>query len=450
LFEAIPAVSLTYAFAVIQGIDAETASAWLFDPSLDAAGVLLGTAFFLAILPCTLVFQVIAVRALGRVPEGVISRWSLAYVRVWLKTGLVESANHWLSGTLLWHTWLRFAGMKLGRGCELMTIIDTIPELVEIGPDSFLADGIYLGGPRIHQGTVTLAPVRIGTNTYFGNNAVIAGGQTIADNVLLGVNTVADDTQIKPGTSWFGQPPFELPKREIVECDRHLTHTPMWLRYGNRVFWEWLRFALPLYPLVLVLGWVELVSAAESAVSLPVLLFGVVPALDFALLACLCLFGLALKWALLGRVKPGVHPLWSCWCYRWEFHFMAWDLFSAGPLSALEGTLLLNWFLRAMGMRLGKQVALGTGFAYVIDHDMLEFEDGATVSCYFQAHTFEDRVLKIDRVKIRRDATVGTGSVLLYGADIGAAAYVSPNSVVMKHERLLPGRDYAGCPTREE
>jgi acetyltransferase-like isoleucine patch superfamily enzyme len=79
---------------------------------------------------------------------------------------------------------------------------------------------------------------------------------------------------------------------------------------------------------------------------------------------------------------------------------------------------------------------------------MLEFGDGATVSCQFQAHTFEDRVLKIDRVTIRERATVGSAAVLLYGSDIGARAQVAPHSVVMKRESLLPGRSYTGCPTQ--
>jgi acetyltransferase-like isoleucine patch superfamily enzyme len=113
----------------------------------------------------------------------------------------------------------------------------------------------------------------------------------------------------------------------------------------------------------------------------------------------------------------------------------------------LEGTLLLSWYLRAMGVKIGCGVILGGGFSHVVDPDMLSFEDGATVSCQFQAHTFEDRVLKIDRVTIRRGATVGNSAVLLYGADIGAGAYVAPHSVVMKHETLLPGRSYSGCPT---
>lgn len=448
LFEALPALGLAYAFALIEGLDVEAAAAWMFQPTLNITGFLLGTALFLLILPMTLLFQVIAMRLMGPVPPGVISRWSLSYIRVWLKAGLVESANHWLTGTLLWHAWLRAAGMKLGRGCEISSILDTIPELIEIGPASFLADGIYLGGPRVHRGTVTLAPVQLSTNTYFGNNVVIAGGQKVPEDVLLGVSTVADDTKIRPGTSWFGHPPFELPRREVVEVDRRFTRAPRWISYGNRLFWELLRFALPLTFLLLALGWLQVLAAAESSVSLPVLLLGVLPALDFAALAIPCLLGLALKWVLLGRVKPGVHPLWSCWCCRWEFHYIAWEIYAAGPLSYLEGTLLLNWFLRAMGMRIGRHVVLSSGFAFVIDHDMLEFEDGATVSCLFQAHTFEDRVLKIDHVRIRRQATVGNSAVLLYGADIGEQTYVAPHSVVMKHERLLPARSYTGCPTR--
>ncbi|MEI9977336.1 MAG: hypothetical protein WDO73_37950 [Ignavibacteriota bacterium] len=113
----------------------------------------------------------------------------------------------------------------------------------------------------------------------------------------------------------------------------------------------------------------------------------------------------------------------------------------------LEGTLLLSWYLRAMGVKLGKRVVLGPGFAQVVDPDMMIVEDEATVSAMFQAHTFEDRVLKIDYVRVRRGATLGAASVPLYGADIGAGTYVSPHSVVMKGEHLLPGVRYAGAPT---
>ena len=220
------------------------------------------------------------------------------------------------------------------------------------------------------------------------------------------------------------------------------------IRYLDRVFWELLRNGLLVVPLLVLSIWFRLLAAAQPTVSSPVFLLAVAPLVSLSMVAFFCLLVLALKWGLLGRVRPGMHAFWSCWCSRWDFLYVAWAFYASGALSVLEGTLLLSWYLRAMGVRIGRRVILGGGFSQVVDPDMLEFEDGATVSCQFQAHTFEDRVLKIDRVVIRRRATVGSSAVLLYGADIGSHAHVAPHSVVMKRESLLPGRSYTGCPTR--
>ena len=445
---AMPLVLFAISAVLVTGVSAPDVMNWLFGPTFDLGVILPWIGIVIVQQPLTLALAALLVRALGRVPEGVIPCASLAHIRVRLKTGLVEWAGEWLSGGLFWPVWLRWAGMSIGPGCEISTIIDVVPEMVGIQPECFLADGIYLGGPRIHRGTVTLAACTLGKNTFLGNHVVVAGGQNLPADVLLGICTVADDRQLRSGSSWFGHPPFELPRREIVECDRRLTHEPSLFRYLNRQFWEWLRFALPAVPLLVLLAWFKLLAAAGADFSWPVFHFALVPAVTCAAGAVMCLVVLALKWALLGRVRPGTHPLWSCWCSRWDFLYVAWGMYARPVLTALEGTLLLPWYLRAMGARVGRRVVLGDGFAQVVDPDMLRLEDEATVNGLFQAHTFEDRVLKIDRVTIRRRATVGDSAVLLYGADIGAEARVAPHSVVMKQERLLPGRWYAGCPVR--
>jgi non-ribosomal peptide synthetase-like protein len=389
-------------------------------------------------------------RALGTVPEGVISRWSPAYIRIWIKSGLVDSAGTWLSGGLYWPVWLRWAGMRVGPGCEISTIIDVVPELIGIGPDTFFADGIYLGGPRVHRGTVTLAGVELSRNTFLGNHAVVRGGQRLPADILIGICTVADDRVVRPGTSWFGHPPFELPRREIVEVDRALTHEPSPVRVVNRLFWEWLRFALPVAPLLTFVGWVAAMSLADTTLPFVVALTVGSVAVALAATAAPGLFVLGLKWALLGRVRPGIHPLWSCWCSRWDFLYVAWGFIAGGVLASLEGTLLLPVYLRRMGMKIGKRVVLSEGFAQVVDPDMLEIGDDATVNAMFQAHTFEDRVLKIGPVRVGPHATLADGTVPLYGADIGAHAYVASHTVIMKHEHLLPGRRYEGVPSTRE
>jgi len=449
LVRAIPAQLLVLAFARAKGIDTARVLAWLAAPSLDA-GLLIGAMATASLaVPLTLVVEALACRAMGPVRPGVTSRWSPSWVRVWLKTGLVDAAGRWLWGTLLWPVWLRLAGARIGKGCEISSLIDTVPELVEIGPGTFCADGIYLGGPRIHRGTVTVDPVHLGKSSFLGNGVVVPGGPPLPDDILLGVCTVADAATIQPGTAWFGHPSFELPRRQIVEFDRRLTLDPSPIRYLNRVLWEWFRFTLPAIPVFVLPAWYALAAGATRDLSPAANHLAAAPLALLLALFFPALLVIASKWAFLGRVKPGVHPLWSCFASRWDFICMAWNIHAGRAASVLEGSLLLSPLLRLAGVRIGKHVVLGGGFAEDLpDPDMLTFEDGATVDCIFQAHTFEDRVLKLDRIVIRKDASVGRNAVLLYGAEIGAGARVAPNSVVMKHEHLLPGRAYAGFPTR--
>src|SRR6185436_9577605 len=323
-----------------------------------------------------------------------------------------------------------------------------VPSLVDIGPACFLADGIYLAGPRVHRGTVTLERTEIGANTFIGNHAVIGGGQRLPPDLLIGVCTVADDARMRPGTSWFGHPPFSLARRAPASVDRRLTHDPSFVRRLNRWCWELLRFAIPIVPLVGSILWMQGLFAALERFSVLAFISLIAPLLSAAFAAGLCLFVLAMKWLLLGRVRPGEHPLWSCWCSRWDFLYVVWTRLALPVLAGLEGTLWLPWYLRGMGAHIGKRVVLGSGFAQMVDPDMIRIDDEATVHALFQAHTFEDRVLKIDRVRIHRRANVASGVVLFYGADIGEDVWVAPGSVVMKRERLQTGRAYEGCPVQ--
>jgi non-ribosomal peptide synthetase-like protein len=216
------------------------------------------------------------------------------------------------------------------------------------------------------------------------------------------------------------------------------------------MFWEWLRFALPIVPLLVAVIWIYGTVVASTLLPFDVFVVAGTSAVVLACASLMCLVVVALKWALLGRVRPGIHPLWSCWCSRWDFLYVAWGVIAGGVLGSLEGTLLLPIYLRLMGMKIGKRVVLGGGFAQVVDPDMVEIGDGATVSAMFQAHTFEDRVLKIDHVRVGAWSTLGDSTVPLYGADIGAHTYVAPHSVIMKREHLLPGLRYEGAPTRRQ
>ncbi len=451
LWLGVPLALAALAAEWLQGAGAEGLVRWLYAGDLSWAGAAGMLATSLVCVPLGLAAQALSLRWMGRVAPGTMDRWGLDALRVWVKSGAVDAAGRWLSGSIYWPIWLRIAGMRIGRGCEVSTIIDVVPEAVTIGEECFFADGIYFCSPRVHQGTVTLGATTLGRNTFLGNHAVVPAGADYPNGLFVGVATVADAARAREDSGWFGHPAMELPRREVVSADRHLTHEPSAIRYCSRVFWESLRFALPVVPGLVFLAWLGAVGSLRPAAwtaSNSAWFFAVaLPGVTFAALASLCGVILIMKWALLGRVRPGQHPLWSCWCSRWDFLFVAWSMYARALLERLEGTIFLVWFLRAIGMRIGRDVILGDGFAQVVDPDMLTFEDGATVTCNFQAHTFEDRILKIDHLVVRRNATVGHHTVVFYGADIGEGAHVDPHSVVMKQETLEAGGAYAGCPT---
>ena len=254
---------------------------------------------------------------------------------------------------------------------------------------------------------------------------------------------------MRPHTAWFGQPAFELPRRQIVAADARFTDHPSALRYATRLFWEVSRFSLPVVPTLAVLLYFSGVERAAAAGPWWTLLV-TVPLITLGTSLLPILVALATKWSLLGRVRPGVHPLWSCWNSRWDFYCVVWNIYVRELAAELRGTAFLAVLLRAAGARVGRGVVLGGRFAEDLpDPDMLTIEDGATVEGAFQAHTFEDRVLKNGPVILRAGSTVGHSALLLYGADVSAGARVAPHSVVMKHERLLPGGSYEGFPIHD-
>ncbi|MGB0645763.1 MAG: amino acid adenylation protein, partial [Bradymonadia bacterium] len=316
---------------------------------------------------------------------------------------------------------------------------------VELKGRCFSADGIYFAVPQLAHGQVTYRRTVYEQEVFLGNHAVIEAGTHVNKGVLFGVCTVAPKAT-SAGTSWFGTPTFELPNREIVVVDESLTHRPGAVRFMNRLLWETLRFAMPALGVVFLMAWLRFASSENEVLSIEAFGRGALVSVGLALVSVGMV--LVMKWGLLGRVKSGQHGLWSCWCSRWDFVYVFWGVYARPILAALEGTQLLNVILRCFGVSIGKRVFLGSGFAQVVDPDMLNFGDNSTVMTLFQAHSFEDRVLKIAPVFIEQDSTVGEGTVMLYGARIGSGSIVGEQSVIMKNERLSAATIFAGAPTK--
>ncbi|MCB1188926.1 MAG: amino acid adenylation domain-containing protein [Leptospiraceae bacterium] len=396
----------------------------------------------------SLCWQALLCKNVFIIQPGVYSYRSWTMIKVWIKESLVHNAGQWLSGTLFWPIWLRISGMKVGSKSEISTIMEVIPELVEVEGYCFFADGIYLGSPTIKNGSIYCEKTYFEKGVFIGNHAVIPCGVHLSEDCLIGVCTVAKPQILKSKASFFGHPPFELPKREILQYDDRLTYNPSFIQLVTRIFWESLRFLLPVLPTVVSFYWIYILNEGTRMYN-PVHFYSwFVPSCFIFYGFLFCFITWLCKWIFLGKMKTGEHPLWSCWCSRWDFLYVLWRVYATPFLRFFEDTVFIQWWLRMMGVDIGKNVSLIGHFSQVVDPDMLHFEDNTTITCLFQAHSFEDRILKLDHVYVQKGATVSLRALLFYGAKISEYAKVLPHSVVMKNETLSRGLVYVGSPTK--
>src|SRR6185436_11929950 len=123
----------------------------------------------------------------------------------------------------------------------------------------------------------------------------------------------------------------------------------------------------------------------------------------------LVLVAVAAKWTLLGRIRPGRHPLWGWYYVRW---WLVQALVASIPLDYLFGTPLLAVVYRLLGVRIGKEVYLATDrFAA---YDLVAIGDGASIDhdASLLGYTVEGGELVLGPACVGARCFVGTRSML--------------------------------------
>src|SRR5207249_719858 len=142
------------------------------------------------------------------------------------------------------------------------------PDLLTVGPESFVADMAVLGPARYHAGCIALGATELGSRCFVGNAALVPSGSHLGHGSLLGVQSVPPAPTVDPGTSWLGSPAIFLPRRQASEkFDDTVTFQPPPRLVACRLAIEFLRVVLPatlMYVLVLVSVLASVQVAAAS------------------------------------------------------------------------------------------------------------------------------------------------------------------------------------------
>lgn len=153
-----------------------------------------------------------------------------------------------------------------------------------------------------------------------------------------------------------------------------------------------------------------------------------------------------LKWAILGRVKPGSYPLWGTYFFRW------WLIHRLNALvhpSYLANSPIMRLYLRLMGGRIGSGAQIAHAEFGAVD--LVEIGAGASIG--HKANVTNAEViageLVIGRVRIGADAYIGNQSIIPMGCEIGHDARIEDMTALSENAHIAPFEIWDGSPARK-
>lgn len=201
-------------------------------------------------------------------------------------------------------------------------------------------------------------------------------------------------------------------------------------------------------PIVLIWSGLASVTGAGSPARLVLVSLAIVPSYVLFALLFMLLSGLAIR-ILRWHTPPGVAtrladmdwPLLDWARYMTAIHLVR---LTAGAL--FRGSPIWTMYLRLAGARLGRRVYVNS--LALTDYNLLEFGDDVVIGdgVHLSGHTVEHGVLSTARVRLGRNVTIGVGSIVDIGVEIGDHCQVGALTLVPKHSRLEAGAVYAGIP----
>ncbi|WP_312859477.1 Pls/PosA family non-ribosomal peptide synthetase [Pseudonocardia xinjiangensis] len=187
------------------------------------------------------------------------------------------------------------------------------------------------------------------------------------------------------------------------------------------------------------LGWV-LEGAGDAVLSV----FG--RALVFCTVAFVLSFlvPVAAKWLLVGRWRPQEFPIWSLRYVRFWF---VKTLIRVNPMVLFAGSPLYLMYLRALGARVGRGVAVFSRKVPACP-DLLTIGDGTVIrnEVAFSGYRAVAGHIEIGRIDLGRDVVVGDASVLDVDTAMGDGAQLGHASSLQSGQAVPAGQRRHGSP----
>lgn len=136
--------------------------------------------------------------------------------------------------------------------------------------------------------------------------------------------------------------------------------------------------------------------------------------------------GIAAKWIIVGRYRPGYYPMWGPYHTRWWLVQKTLDITGPGIFDAT------NWlkvaYYRLLGARIGQNVTINN--ARLGEWDLLEIRDGAVLEdCMLRPFAGErNTTMYLAPIVIGRNAVVNKATIIAPGCTVPDETCLGPNT----------------------
>jgi len=168
------------------------------------------------------------------------------------------------------------------------------------------------------------------------------------------------------------------------------------------------------------------------------------------------LFGLTLvllagmtRWALGLKLKEGSHRILSFEAAKWAFISSLYLLINFTFIYFILLTPFVNILQRLLGAKIGKNVQINSKF--VFDASLLEIGDNSVIGggAVIIGHQVQRGVLRLKKVKIGKNVTIGSNAIIAPGCEIGDNTIIGAGAVLMKNTKIEPRSIWHGVPAKD-
>jgi non-ribosomal peptide synthetase-like protein len=193
------------------------------------------------------------------------------------------------------------------------------------------------------------------------------------------------------------------------------------------------------FVLVVGLEWI-VVGTGLPGIYLRSILFG------GASLVVLCLVPILAKWLLIGRWKREEFPIWSLAYVRF---WLVKVLIRSNPLVLFVGSPIYLLYLRALGARIGRGVAIFSGNMPVCT-DLLTIGDGTVIrkDAVFDGYRAQAGRIQTGAVSFGKDVVIGEQTVIDIETSMGDGAQLGHASCLHAFQSVPDGQRWHGSPAQ--